>query len=175
MATVNKPILLDETGKDLASAIREQTTELKNAISAISVGGGGTGGGDDGYFPSNQTEFTFSFNPVVTEYGMIFLCIYDPELMSTPPPKYVFFIGFDETLAVQQGIYVYVAAWTDEEVLEGTAEERLSFGVLTPVTIEGEAMCVGMIHCPKADGKKLWIAYSNASEGLIVMPQFAFC
>lgn len=41
MATVNKPILLDETGKDLAGAIREQTETLKKAIDSISVSVGG--------------------------------------------------------------------------------------------------------------------------------------
>lgn len=35
MVTVSKPILLDETGKDLASAIREQTEALANAMASI--------------------------------------------------------------------------------------------------------------------------------------------
>ena len=169
MTTVNKPILLDETGKDIASAVREQTQALQTAIQSISIGGGSGGGGDDGYFPRNVMELTMDHN-LLAEDGTVYVKVYDPSTSEFPPPKYISVMAMEET-----NVYVMGVVATEEELLQwdGAVGGDIAgaSAVLNTVSMMGTTAQIGIFPVPKADNKPLWVGFIN---GLYVLPSYGF-
>ena len=167
MVTVNKPILLDETGKDLASAIREQTTELKNAISAISVGGGSA---DGGYFPSNMglVAGPDTSTPIVMldpnfTLGHAFQ-IYNPATDDFPPPKYaIVYFMLDDGDRPTGFQFSFVNATAEEvSVMQG---EEWELNVIA--SFECHSSPIGLrsefIPLPCSSDKPLWLRVLDAT------------
>jgi hypothetical protein len=131
--------------------------------------GGGSGGGDDGYFPANAMELIME-DYVVAEDGMAYLKVYDPSISEFPPPKYIAAMAMEDA-----NVFVVVAVATKEELLQwdGAVGGDIAGinAVLNTVSMMGITAQTGTFPVPKADNKPLWVGYTN---GLTVMPTYGF-
>jgi hypothetical protein len=180
MATVNKPILLDETGKDIASAVREQTQALQTAIQSISIGGGSGGGVSEEllYLPTNAFVATgpFTLAPVNMDFdGMPMLVgtalmIYDPT-SGNPTPRYVNLeIGWIENQPPAfQEMCAFISATAEElSNIPYTEQSYINLASSAFVLTVEAGQLSGVLPVPYSKNKPLWLVSLNQGEGSLL-------
>lgn len=162
MTTVNKPILLDETGKDIASAVREQTQALKTAIQSISVGGGG-GSADCGYLPKNMTVVPSTISVPIESDGVVTvgtaIQVYNPATDDFPPPKYMIVHFFlDDGVTRPKGARFSVATGSADEVGFSTGDD-IEMAYMLAIEFQESLFGVGSnyIPLPYSEDKPIWL------------------
>ena len=141
---------------------------------------GGSGGGDDGYFPSNtDLEILDSeMESSTLDAGGVIVCwkVYDSATSTHSPLKYI--LGIASSLTTNQ-IGMTVACDSFEEIFSivnsgssfmGLLEEGGSLGHINSFTFQGSTAGLGLVECVKSTEKPLWFVWVGNSFEDIVMP-----
>lgn len=146
---------------------------------------GGSGGGDDGYFPSNEYTVMGKYLQTFIDLGeglsLAGWKVYDPMFENTPPPKYISCINISS-----QPEIIFIISATEEEILNsiydiidcafGYTPTGYPFRVATIGlgNIFGEAIGMECVRCPNATAKPLWVITGFSGEPATIIPAMGY-